>query len=223
MTNKTIAFKGFDKNLKCRDFQFEVGKTYEHEGKVEACSSGFHACEDPFDVWSYYDPFDSRFAVVEISGQQETHDDGTKIAAARIEIIVELTLSEYITKAVDWAINKCKTSSGYSSTAASSGYSSTAASSGDSSKAASSGNHSTAASSGDSSKAAVDGENCAAAAVGKKAMVSGSNGSWLAATEYDVNGKCLGFATGCVGKKGLKPGVYYKAEGGKLVSIGDSQ
>ncbi|MCY1283877.1 hypothetical protein D9M69_414170 [compost metagenome] len=63
-----IAYKGFDKNLQCRGYQFEIGGTYGHEGKVEACASGFHACEYPLDVLGYYAPAGSRFALIEQSG-----------------------------------------------------------------------------------------------------------------------------------------------------------
>ena len=62
MSKEIVTYKGFNKDLQCRDFQLEIGKTFKHEGKVEACGSGFHACESPFDVFGYYYPAGSRFA-----------------------------------------------------------------------------------------------------------------------------------------------------------------
>ena len=80
------AIKGFDLKMQCRGFQYEFGKAYEHSGKVEACNSGFHACEYPLDVFGYYPPGLSRYAEVTLGGK--THRDGsdTKVAAAKITI-----------------------------------------------------------------------------------------------------------------------------------------
>lgn len=70
-----IAYKGFDESLKCRDYQYEIGKTFEHKGKVKACESGFHACEYPLDVFSYYLPSNSRFAIVKMHGETSKDSD----------------------------------------------------------------------------------------------------------------------------------------------------
>ena len=59
------SYKGFDKKLKCRGFQYEIGKEYEMDGEIKVCSRGFHACESPFDVFDYYTMIDSRFCEVE--------------------------------------------------------------------------------------------------------------------------------------------------------------
>jgi len=127
-----VAYKAFDKDLKCRDFQFEVGKTYEHDGKVEACKSGFHACLRPLDVLGYYSPT-SRFAVVELSGEVSTHAEDSKIAAAKLTVKAEVGLSEIIARTVEWAITQCKPTEGSSNSgirgaASNSGYGGVAAS-----------------------------------------------------------------------------------------------
>ncbi|EKN6107314.1 hypothetical protein DVQ11_03590, partial [Yersinia enterocolitica] len=102
-----ITFKGFDQNLQCRGYQFEIGKTFTHEGKVEACGSGFHACEAPFDVFGYYSPASSRYAVTESFGTIDRKEDGdTKIASASITITAELTLPQFIQRGIDWIWSK---------------------------------------------------------------------------------------------------------------------
>ena len=73
---KIIAYKGFDKDLKCRDFQYKIGKTYTHKGEIKPCSRGFHACEIPMDVFDYY-AFDgsNRFCEVELSGEIQKEEN----------------------------------------------------------------------------------------------------------------------------------------------------
>ena len=85
------AYKGFDKNLKCRGFQYEIGKEYVTD-KAELCHSGFHACENPLDCYGFYAPGQSRFCEVEIAdnGQRESCD--TKVVGKRIKIGAELSV-----------------------------------------------------------------------------------------------------------------------------------
>jgi hypothetical protein len=75
MATTIKSFKGFNKDLKCRDFQYEVGKTYKHEGNISVCNSGFHACENPFDVLNYYSDIDGKYCEVEQSGNIQQRED----------------------------------------------------------------------------------------------------------------------------------------------------
>ena len=90
------GFKGFDKNLKCRDYQFEIGKTFIHNGKVKTCSSGFHFCENPIDVLHYYNAGSSRFCEVEGSGEVSKDVSDAKVAVSKLHISAEITLGTLV-------------------------------------------------------------------------------------------------------------------------------
>ena len=209
-----LCFKGFDSELKCRGHQFVVGETYVHNGAVMACESGWHACENPLDVWAYYGLCESRFALVELSGELSRQEGDSKVAAARIHVKAELSLPDFINRAVTWLIDRAKSDDKVQSA---SGYSSQLAASGYSSQLAASGNYSRLAASGHSSRLAASGENSVIASSAMSAIAKGAEGTWISLAEFDDDGKCVGFATGCVGKDGLKPDTWHRASGGKLI------
>jgi hypothetical protein len=95
------AYKGFDKDLKCRGFQYEIGKEYE-EKEAEACEKGFHACANPLNVLQYYPPcYENRYCEVEQDGDFSENGDDSKIASTKIEISNEISLEELIQAAID--------------------------------------------------------------------------------------------------------------------------
>ena len=102
--NKTKTYKGFNNDMTCRGFQFEVGKEYEENGKIEACENGFHACENPMDVFRYYPPSNSRYCKVEQSGSIDRGED--KIASSKIHIRCEIGLSGIIQAGVKFILDK---------------------------------------------------------------------------------------------------------------------
>ena len=101
---KIIAYKGFDENLRCRGYQFEVGKEYEQEGEIVCCENGFHACTNPFDVLNHYDANGkNRFCIVEQSGVIKTEGDfDTKQASSKIKIKEEIGISGLFKAAIEW-------------------------------------------------------------------------------------------------------------------------
>ena len=234
-----IAYKAFDKNLQCRGFQYEVGKTFTHSGPVRHCDSGFHSCEDPLDVLRYYDITESRFAVVRASGEISREQNGdSKIASAVLHIEAELTMPDFIKRSIQWIKDACKIDPGHSATNASSGHSAKNASSGDYAKNASSGDSATNASSGhsatnassghsaknassgDSAKNEAAGQYSVIAAAGCNTLAKGAKGVWISLAEYttiDGEWRCCGFAVGQAGHGDVPADVWLKAENGKLV------
>ena len=100
--NLITSYKAFDKNMKCRGFQYEVGKEYEMDGEIKCCNRGFHACKSPIEVWDYYDMLNSRFAEVEQSGKIDKEEKSTKVCSSHIKIKAELKLADIINVGVEW-------------------------------------------------------------------------------------------------------------------------
>ena len=96
------AFKGMDKNMRCRDFQFEQGKTYETDGPIKVCDNGFHACKRPLDVFAYYPPASSRYFEVEQGGEISEACDDSKIASSQIKIGAEIGIPGLIRAHVEY-------------------------------------------------------------------------------------------------------------------------
>ena len=173
-----IAYKGFNTDLTCRDFQFQIGETYTHEGEVNACASGFHACENPMDVFNYYNPT-SRFAIVECSGEISKESDGdSKIACGSIHIKAEIGLPTLISRAVDLILSKIKwetakeSNTGYQSAATNTGHYSAATNTGDQSAATNTGHYSAATNTGDQSAATNTGDRSAATNTGYRSAAT---------------------------------------------------
>ena len=162
------GFKGYSKDLKCRNFQYEIGKDYE-TNSVKICSEGFHFCENPLDVLSYYPLKDgNKYTEVEGDGKFDKEGNGdSKICVSKIKIGVELDLKSLINSAVKFIFDKTKiATSGDHSHSATSGDNSNSATSGDNSHSATSGKYSHSATSGYNSHSATSGYNSHSATIG---------------------------------------------------------
>ncbi|MCH5507105.1 hypothetical protein L4A35_29085 [Salmonella enterica subsp. diarizonae serovar 16:z10:e,n,x,z15] len=237
MTKEIVTFKGFNKDLKCRDFQFEIGKTFHHDGKVEACGSGFHACECPFDVFSYYPPAESRYAETISFGVTDRKEEGdTKIASASITIKAELTLPQFIQRGIEWIWSKidksleqqimtgdwsAATNTGYQSAATNTGYQSAATNTGDwsaatntgdRSAATNTGNRSAATNTGDRSAAEVSGSQSVAASLGIEGKARASEGGAIVLCYRDEDGELIHIRASKVGENGIMPDTWYQLD-----------
>jgi hypothetical protein len=201
--NVIKSYKGFDNNMKCRGFQYEVGKEYEMDGEIKCCKQGFHACKSPMEVWDHYDMLSSRYAEVEQSGKIEEEENSTKVCSSHIKIKAELKLADIINIGVEWlkditTPSKVKAdgvlndngdrkkqigssgdyaqigSSGDSAQIGSSGYSAQIGSSGDSAQIGSSGDYAKIGSSGYSAQIGSSGDSAKIGSSGYSAQIGSS-------------------------------------------------
>lgn len=198
MTKEIVTFKGFNKDLKCRDFQFKIGKTFHHDGKVEACGSGFHACECPFDVFSYYPPAESRYAETISFGVIDREEEGdTKIASASITIKAELTLPQFIQRGIEWIWSKIDKSL---------------------EQQIMTGDWSAATNTGNRSAAEVSGSQSVAASLGIEGKARASEGGAIVLCYRDEDGELIHIRASKVGENGIMPDIWYQLnEDGEFV------
>ena len=220
--NKIITYKGFDKDFKCRGFQYEVGNTYETDDDIACCNRGFHACESPMEVFDYYDMLTSRFAEVEQSGKIDKEAASTKTCSSRIKIKAELKLADIINLGVEWLkeitspskIEANNTShDGDYAKIGSSGYYAQIGSSGDSAKIGSS---------GDSAQIGSSGQDSVIMCAGHDSKAKAAIGSWITLAEWkrieDV-WKPICVKTEQVDGKRIKADAYYRLIDGKFEEV----
>jgi hypothetical protein len=213
------SFKGFDENWKCRGFQYKLGETFTHDGDVQACESGFHACEYPLDVFNYYPPAGNRFAVVEQSGQLSRHSDDTKVASKTLTVKAEISLPGLIKAAIEYTVKRCApidpespaysdkdrgaaSATGTRGAASATGYSGAASATGTRGAASATGKHSVAMACG------YDG----------RAMAGETGAIVLAYRDDDYN--LLHIRASKVGENGIKAGVWYRlGAAGEFVEV----
>ena len=245
---KIIAYKGFDKDFKCRGYQYEVGKEYEEDGAI-CCEKGFHACENPIDVWEYYSITDSRFAIVEQSGKIDKQEN--KTCSSKIKIKAELKFADFVKLCVDAVAVKCKFnsendnggdsaqigSSGECARIGSSGNYAQIGSSGDYAQIGSSGdyaqigsssyyaqigssgNYARIGSSGDCARIKSEGQRAVIMCAGGNSKARAKKGSWITLAEYDDNRKPVCVKTEQVDGERIKEDTWYQLIDGEFKEV----
>ena len=235
------AYKGFNDKLQCTPggdvFQYEVGKEYETDD-AKLCERGFHACESPLDVFSYYPPSDSRYCEVELDATDEKEED-SKRTGKKIKIGAEIGLDGIIKAGVKFILEKAEscekrngyqsaatntgdqsaaTNTGYQSAATNTGDQSAATNTGDRSAATNTGDQSAATNTGDRSAATVTGEESVACSLGVQGKAKGAKGCWLVLAEWE-NGHRTDVKCFLVDGKEIRENTFYMLKGGKAVEI----
>ena len=235
MEEKIIAYKGFDKDLKCRGFQYEVGKTYETD-KAILCNVGFHACEAPLNVWDYYPPTDgNRFCRVDMSDVSPQRDSDTKRVSKKITVGAEIGIPGLVKAHVEYVKEQIKDcgdlsgdaaqigSSGYSAKIGSSGDAAKIGSSGDAAQIGSSGRYAQIGSSGDDAVIICEADHAAVSCIGKRGKIKAPIGTWITLAEYgewDGNGyPCICVKSARIDCETLKADTFYTLKNGEFVEV----
>lgn len=217
--NKPIkSYKAFDENMRCRGFQYEVGKEYDMNGDIECCKCGFHACESPMELWDYYDMLTSRFAEVEQSGKISAEGRTTKVCSSHIKIKAELKLADIINIGVEWLNDLTSPSKIKDDSTAlnDDGF--------DKKQIGSSGNSAKIGSSGEYAQIDSTGEDSVIMCAGIRSVAKAKIGSWITLAEWKQDDRKGRWVPVCVktervdGIK-IKPDTWYKLQDGEFFEV----
>ena len=247
MGNAVKSYKGFNKDMTCRCFQYEEGKEYEEE-IVEVCDHEFHACEYPLDCLNYYYPNESVYHEVEQSGEIQKHNDDTKVASTKIKIGAEISIAGLVKAAIEYTVKRVKKDAesdekhGASSATGDYGASSATGTCGASSATGTCGASSATGYCGASSATGYCGASSAedkdavAVAWGYKSKAKGVLGAFLVFadweytgseddTEYDRNNQSAWVLNGAkmvqVDGENIKPDTWYTIENGEIAEVSE--
>ena len=189
MSAPLVAYKGFTADWKCNDYQFEVGKSYTHEGPVNLCASGFHACEYPLDVFTYYPPT-GRLAQVELTDVDPKTDSDSKRVARTISIKASIDIVGMVKAAIEYVTTRCEPAKAASAT-------------GDSSAASATGYR---------SAASATGRDAIAAALGYESSALADKGGVVVVAWWDAKAWRKRLTIGYVGEDGIAANVAYRCD-----------
>ena len=213
------SYKGFNKDMTCKGFQYEEGKEYETEG-AECCEIGFHACEYPLDCFSYYAPNGSVYHEVEQDGDIDRKDDGTKIASTKIKIGARISIAGIVKAAIEYTMSRTKKKAskdddyGASSATGSCGASSAT------------GDYGASSATGYKGASSADHKDAVAVAWGYRGRAKGVLGSHLVLADWEGddswywNPECWelkGAKMVQVDGKDIKPDTWYTMENGEIM------
>ena len=228
------AYKGFNKDMTCRDFQYEEGKEYEEE-RAEACNCGFHACEYPLDCLGYYDPAYSVYHEVEQGGEISKRSDDTKVASTKIKIGARVSIAGLVQAAIEYTKERVKpeaeANEDYGASSATGDYGASSAT-GDYGASSATGNCGASSATGYKGKSAAENQNSVAVAWGPEAMAKGVKGSTLVLAEWkridndawywkEEAWDFIGSLMVRVDGEKVKENTWYTLKDGELVEIED--
>ena len=184
-----ITYKGFNRNMTCRGFQYEEGKEYETD-RADACHAGFHACEYPLDCLSYYSPNSSEYHIVEQSGELSKHNDDTKVASTKIKIGAKISIAGLVKAAIEYTrerINpEAKSDEDYGASSATGNYGASSAT-GDYGASSTTGNCGASSATGYKSSSIAGDPESIAVAWGYHGKAKGVIGSYLVLADWEGN------------------------------------